>query len=321
MEYVIIKVIYKLWEQIMLRKFDAITLAEMLITLLIIAVLCLFALSTIKPYDKTFKWLYVRVYHSLETAVYNSMMTRNSKEDDDPLNGFPKDSTSFCNMLKEYMNSAPDDDVPGEVVPKCEAGRDLDINATDFPEEDVQILLTNGVKLWIASDGGKPYVLDEVIDGTPANMKYYIVYADLNGSRGPNAAQWDDTGNINWTTDYKMVDIVAFVVTEASVVVPVGPPEIDTRYMQASVIYPADDENCPDCNRSVPNSYYWAKHDAWGDSKSIAEPMSLNFAGKFPANSPFAITYPEANAVNTAEGCTDENNKISQCFVSIEEYN
>ena len=298
----------------MMRKFNAITMAEMMIALLIMAILAVFALTTIKPQDKAYKWLYVRIYHSLEDAVYNSMTLRN-------VDGFPATSTDFCNMLKEYINTADEGEEVNQVNPKCEAGRDLTRDAADFPEDKIQLILSNGMRLWIGSNAGAPYVLSEVIDGNTATMKYYVVFADINGSKGPNLAQWDDTGNFDWNYSSKMVDIVAFVVTEASIVIPVGPPEIDTRYMQAVVIYPPDDENCPDCTRSSPNTYYWAKNNAWGQSKSIAEPMSLDFAGEFATNSPFTVSYPAANSVEAGEGCSDDNNTVSQCYVKIEEYN
>ena len=305
----------------MLRKFKGLTIAEMMITILIIGIVATLALSTIKPYDKTYKWLYVRMYHSLETAVYNSMMTRNSMVADADLQGFPENSNDFCNMLKEYMNAASEDSAGGSIVPKCEQSRDLTIGATSFTENKIQLILSNGMRLWIASNSGSPYVLNETINGTSVNMKYYVVFADINGSRGPNLAQWDNSGNTFWDSNSKLVDIVAFVVTESSVVIPVGPPEIDTRYMQASAIYPPNDENDPEGTRSAPNTYYWAKHDAWGDSKAITEPMSLDFASRFPANSPFVVTYPVANTVNNSAGCTSQNNKISQCYVKIEDYN
>lgn len=296
----------------MSRKFEALTIAELMITLLIIAILCIFALSTIKPYDKTYRWLYVRIYHSLGNAVYNSMMTRQ--------NGFPNTSTEFCNMLKEYLNTAPEDSTGG-IMPRCEPSRDLTIGAADFPEDRIQLILSNGMRLWIASNGAAPFELRESIDGTTFGIKYYVVFADLNGSKGPNLAQWDLAGNINWNANSKLLDIVAFVVTETSVVIPVGPPEIDTRYMQAMAIYPPDDENKPEGTRSNPNTYYWAKNDAWGQSKSIAEPMSLNFAAEFPANSPFVVLYPPANTVNRAAGCSDNGNLVSQCYVKVEDYN
>lgn len=288
----------------MFRNMKGITIAEMMITLGIIGILAMLALITIKPYDKTYKWLYVRIYHTLETAVYNSMMARNK---------FPESTTAFCTMLTEYMNVSEN---------YCTTGNDLSINATEFPEADIKLVASNGMRLWIASNGGTYYThTNTQVDGAPANMKYYVVFADLNGSKGPNKAQWTDEGNLGWTSNSKMVDIVAFVVTEASVVIPIGPPEIDTRYMLASAIYPPNDENRPDGTRSKPMSYYEAKHDAFGSSKSLAEPMSLDFYKDFATNSPFAITYPAPGSANVDEGCTDDSNLVSPCYVKVEEYN
>ena len=253
----------------MIRKLKSVTLAEMLICLLIIAILVVMAMVTIKPYDKTFKWLYVRIYHVLETAVYNSMMTRSE---------FPANSTAFCKA-------------------------------------------SNGMNLWIASNGGAPFTHTEVIDGNTASMRYYVVYADINGDRAPNLAQRPEAIMEPWTSDSKLVDVVAFVVTEASVVIPIGPPEIDTRYMQAMTIYPPEDENRPEGHHSKPGTYYWAKNEAWGRGKSISEPMSLDFRADFPADSPFYVDYPTANTVNTTKGCTQNNNQVSPCYVKVEDYN
>lgn len=286
----------------MIRKLKSVTLAEMLICLLIIAILVVMAMVTIKPYDKTFKWLYVRIYHVLETAVYNSMMTRSE---------FPANSTDFCNMLLEYINSPENN---------CAAG-DLTREATDFPEANIKIKASNGMNLWIASNGGAPFTHTEVIDGNTASMRYYVVYADINGDRAPNLAQRPEAIMEPWTSDSKLVDVVAFVVTEASVVIPIGPPEIDTRYMQAMTIYPPEDENRPEGHHSKPGTYYWAKNEAWGRGKSISEPMSLDFRADFPADSPFYVDYPTANTVNTTKGCTQNNNQVSPCYVKVEDYN
>ncbi len=287
----------------MFRKFKAVTLAEMMICMLIIGILAIFAMVTIKPYDKTFKWLYVRIYHSLENAVYNSMMTRSE---------FPQNSIDFCNMLLEYINS-PDNN--------CNAG-DLAREASSFPEANIKIIASNGMYLWIGSNGGAPYTHTETINGSQFSMQYYVVFVDINGNRAPNLAQRPEAIGTPWKSEEsKLVDIVAFVVTDASVIIPIGPPEIDTRYMQATAIYPPIDENRPQGNHSNPGTYYWAKNDAWGSSKSITEPKSLDFRRDFPVNSPFYVNYPTANAVNTGENCTDDNSKISPCYVKIEDYN
>ncbi len=290
----------------MLKKLKGITIAEMMITLGIIGIISTLALITIKPYDKTYKWLYVRIFHTLETAVYNSMMSRDGA-------GFPSSTTAFCEMLGEYMNIDENN---------CTTAGDLDINASTFPETNIKLVASNGMRLWIAANGGAPFVhTNTTIDGSPANMKYYVVFADINGSKAPNRAQWTDEGNLGWNYNSKLVDIVAFVVTEASVVIPVGPPEIDTRYMLATAIYPPDDETKPEGTRSIPVSYYEAKHLAFGNSKSLTEPMSLDFYRDFATNSPFSITYPAAPSVSEDKGCVEGANVVSPCYVKIEDYN
>lgn len=276
----------------MLRNKKGVSLAELLIVFIIIGIIASLALVTIKPYEKTFKWLYVRIYHSLETATYNAMMQRTE---------FPPSSTIFCNMLLEYVNSSFDN---------CNAG-DLDRNTVDFPENSIKITTTNGMRLWIASNGGGPYVHTE--SGVSTSIKYYVVFADINGTKGPNSTEW--------VADGKLADIVAFIVTEGSVVIPLGPPEVDTRYMFASAIYPPDDERRPEGTRSVPMSYFAAKHTAWGTSKSDAEIMTLDFSRDFTANGPFSIAYPPAPVTNTGAGCTNSANTISPCYVKIENYN
>ena len=287
----------------MFRKFKALTMAEMLITMGIIGFISVIALTTIKPYDKTYKWLYVKIYHSLEEAVYNAMMTRDS---------FPATTTAFCNMLGEFINMAENN---------CDTAPDLSIDASAFPEDSIKFIATNGMRFWIGSDGGKPYLHTRTtIDGSPANMKYYVVFVDINGSKAPNLAQQADIGNLNWSASNRLVDIVAFVVTEASVVIPVGPPEIDTRYMQAYAIYPPNDPNMPEGNRSAPLTYYAAKNEALGTTRSLAEPMTFDFYRDFPANSPFAITYPAAAAISS-ECRPASSDEVPPCYVKVEAYN
>lgn len=278
----------------MLRNKKGMTLAELLIVFVIIGIIASLALVTVKPYEKTFKWLYVRIYHTLETSVYNSMLTRTA---------FPSTSNAFCNMLLEFINSAQN---------SCTAP-DLDRNSIAFPETSVKIIATNGMRLWIGSNGGQPYTHTEVIDGNTINVKYYVVFADINGTKGPDSTEW--------AADGRLADIVAFAVTETATIIPIGPPEIDTRYMFASAIYPPDDENDPEGTRSVPMSYFAAKNMAWGSSKSEAEVMSLDFYRDFAVNSPFRVTYPTPPAVNEGAGCTNTNNIVSPCYVKIEEYN
>ena len=62
-------------------------------------------------------------------------------------------------------------------------------------------------------------------------LKYFIVWVDLNGDRNPNIAEWNKN---------KPSDIVPFVVTTSGSVIPIGGPTIDTRYTTVRIKYPSD---------------------------------------------------------------------------------
>lgn len=276
---------------------QAVTLVEVLVTMGIIGIIAIFALTIIKPYEKTYKYLYIRIFNQLETAVYNSMLTRSS---------FPATSNAFCSMLTEYLNTAENN---------CNDAADLAKYAETFPEEQIKLVLSNGMHIWIGSNSGAPFVKNQTIAGTTYPMKFYMVYVDITGNKPPNRVEWSAGG--------KLADIVAFAVTEASVVIPLGPPEVDTRYMTARAIYLPFDENCPECNKSSPMTYVEAKALAWGQSMADSEVRSWHFeqGDAISATGPFAVAYPTLPAVKAGEGCTEVNNKVSPCYVKIDNYN
>ncbi len=295
------------------NKKKAMTLAEMCIVFVIIGVIASIAVVTIKPFQKSVKWLYYKSYHTLGTAIYNAMLTKTA---------FPEKSDDFCKALLEYINTSDKLDSDAQARCKISSNIPLTPSGSDFSDEKVQIFESNGVKLWIsAGEGGKPFTHTEVqTNGISASVNYYVVWADLNGSLGPNTTK---TGSTN------MADIVGFVVTETSEVVPVGLPELDTRYMYAKTVYTPTDSDDEFSNVSEPMSYYEAKHMAFGSKSSEKyyetpaesnEIMSFNFQEDFPETSPLRVTYPsqaDTPAMDTTNGCTAEN---SPCYVKIEEY-
>ncbi len=296
----------------MLRFNKAVTLAEMMIVFVIIGVIATVGLSTVKPYEKTFKYLYVRIFNALETASYNGMMDRTN---------FPQTTAEFCKMIANEKGNTQAQGYINVSYLNCDAP-DVSASNPNFNEQNLKMVATNGMRFWIASNGGAPYVLSTA----KQDVKYYIVFVDINGTKGPNSTEWVENG--------KLADIVCLIVTDNSIVIPIGPPEIDTRYMLASAIYPPNDENDPEGNRSAPTSYYQAKLLAWGNSVAVEEVRSLNFAltSTFGANSPFLVQSPPVDGTNIKGvhtemngdvnmGCTEENGVISPCYVKIEEYN
>lgn len=277
------------------KKKTALTLAELMMVFVVIGVIASIAVVTIKPFEKSVKWIYYRMYHTFNTAIYNAMFTRAE---------FPTNSVDFCNALLEFINSNEN---------HCDINRIVSLTTTEYPEDKIQIIASNGVRIYIsANTDGTPYTHTETeSNGMSTTYKYYVVIADLNAEKRPNTPIW---------TEKQMADIVAFVVTDSTEVIPVGYPEIDTRYMYARVVYPPISSDEVDDNLSEATSYYEAKHRAWGNTIDSSEAMSFNFQDDFPEGSPFklpASAYPTPPSVDIDEGCMETN---SPCYVKIEEY-
>lgn len=286
------------------------TLAEVLFVFVIIGIIAAIAIVTVKPWDKACKYAYSRMFHGIRLAFYNSMLTRGD---------FPATSTEFCKALSEYINNSTNGD-------SCNVSRDLTNNPRIFPNEKIQISASNTSKIWIgACNGtsasgslkcegkGKPFKhIEQETSGITSTTRYYLVYVDLNGSKGPNSPKWDEK---------KLSDIVAFAVTDTLAVIPLGHPEVDNRYLYAHIVYPQIDEDEPDGNVSDDMTYYEAKKRAWGNNVDGSDSMSLNIQNDLPSDSFFKINYskffPVAPAVDTVNGCTEVS---TPCYVDIYEY-
>ena len=293
----------------------AMTLAELLFVFIIIGIIATIAITTVKPWDKACKYAYSRIYHSLRLAFYNGMLMQPE---------FPTTSTKFCEILADkdigYMNTTAD----GE---QCLASRDLTNNPRQFPKEKVQIILSNGAKMWIGANSGRPFEHTETeTSGNVSKTKYYIVYVDINGDKGPNTALWSEK---------RLSDIVAFAVTDGLSVIPLGHPEVDNRYLNAHVVYPQIGEDDVDGRISDDMTYYEARKHAWGNTVDSADNMTLNIQNDLPNDSYFKLTptgsalspyYPDADSysdfvtetieMDEDEGCSEELN----CFVDVYEY-
>ena len=213
----------------------AFTLAELMIVFIIIGIIIALGVSTVKPWEKAYKYAYLRIYNALSLAIYNHMI--NTKED----NAFPENADKLCEALLEYINTADHIDDPEAF---CKSGNhfgDTPPTAADFTEaalaDKVTIKASNGVRLWIgAKNSGVEHSMTATqnIGGTTETdtVKFFYVYADLNGDRKPNSPVWSPNN---------MADIVAFAITDKFIVVPLGYPEIDSRYLEAHVVYPTFD--------------------------------------------------------------------------------
>lgn len=214
----------------------AFTLAEVAIVFVIIGVISVIAVSTIKPWEKAAKYAYMRAYNAIGLSVYNHLTTATDIVE------FPDTAQKLCEAMVSYMNTTES---------KCDdTSRILGLDPTDAnftPEDDnykePMIITTGGMKMWIGASsdttpvyGPFKYTKEFTVGGKDV-VSYFMVYVDLNGDKGPDSAIWDKED---------IADIVAFVVTDKLIVVPVGYPEIDTRYLVAHVVYPSLSETLAD---------------------------------------------------------------------------
>jgi len=268
----------------------AMTLGELLIVFVIMGIIAGMTMVTVKPNEKSLKYVYYRIYNVLGTAFYNTSIniSEELREDEDMDKQFPTTAELFCRMLLEYINTK-------EGAATCSNDKTINVDAPEFTDENVQFIASNGVKIWIGHSQGAEKgtfstltTLDNT--NTTISVRYYFVFADLNGSSGPNSPIPRNSG---------MADIVGFIVTEDYDVVPIGVPEVDSRYLTARVAYSINAGlDAEDVAMSMPMPYLQAKRHAWGMPNkaffiTANEPMSMNFYDgvNITAASPFWIDY------------------------------
>ncbi len=225
-----------------MKKRNAFTLAEMLLVFVIIGIIGSIGVVTVKPWEKAYKYSYIKIYNGLSTAIYNHMVTT------DDTNAFPDNARSFCNALLEYLNTSNNaQNVAANNACTRTAGADAYLGnaptSADFRTggKNPKILLSNGARLWIGANGLNPYTYTQTIDATAGitdEIKYYLVYVDLNGDRGPNAINYNENGR-----DRRLPDIVSFAVTDKFSVIPLGYPKYDQRYLSAHIMYPVSEDD------------------------------------------------------------------------------
>lgn len=287
-----------------MRLKKAFTLAELLIVFVVIGIIIALGVSTVKPWEKAYKYAYLRIYNALSLSLYNHMI--NPSED----NAFPENANKLCEALLEYINTADHIDDPEKF---CKSGSHFGDNpptAADFTEDAlknrVTIKASNGVRLWIgAKNNGVEHsmTVTQNIDGTTETdkVKFFYVYADLNGDRKPNTPVWSQN---------QMADIVAFALTDKYIVIPLGYPEIDSRYLEAHVVYPTFDSSGEEDLSTYTGdedvtsdamTYYEAKVQAFdlnddGEiDTSIGNVMTYDFNDDLDNDSPFKVKHTDGS--------------------------
>lgn len=267
----------------------AFTLAEVLIVFVIIGIIATIGISSSRPWEKANKYAYARIYNALSTTMYN-VMSKSSR-----VEPFPANSGQLCCALLEYMNTAGRNGNYSQVPCTLRADgtytipanhvcglSDLDkspaINrfTEDYNKDHPQkfIKLSNGAYIWIGSNNGAPWSITRAqnfLDGNnnPIEFRYYMVFADLNGFWRPNSPVWYDIdANGNITPKSRLADIVAFAITDKYTVLPLGYPLVDTRFLNAHVVYPADNDEGETISNAM--TFHEARVRAFGFGKNNA---------------------------------------------------
>lgn len=248
-------------------KKNGFTLSELLISMAIMGVLMGAAISTFKAYDKGIKHLYSNTYYVLDRALYNTMSywVPNDIASREPFASSVLDvetnntiqisdtegTRRLCRALIEYINPVGDRDT------LCSANHAVDDSGADglFTDDNVQFTAVNGVRYWIS----RRYPAEG------NDMRFFIIYADLNGNKRPNSMTYEPGSQANnWKT--KDPDIFAFAALENGRVCPLGIAEVEPRYLTTRIVYQeAGEANEILLRYSTPSRpYVFSKAEAWG---------------------------------------------------------
>ncbi|MDE6138666.1 MAG: hypothetical protein K2F57_04270 [Candidatus Gastranaerophilales bacterium] len=243
-----------------MKQKSAFTLAELVMFFMVIAVLLSIIFATLKPQkilaDKNVKHKYAAAYEALNLATYDMIIDENtdpfSKIDNDSKKGFKK----LCTQLSEYLNT---ESVSCTKPIKNNVAYMKDENF-DFRTIEPNLTALNGMKFYISE-----LITDDVTPNTkrsyynPENpdftLKFYMVYADLNGKDDPNrphSIAYDQKGK-------RHPSVHAFAVIPTGETIPIGIAEYNIKYLQTRVAYKE--------NHALYYSPYYslnqAKHAAW----------------------------------------------------------
>lgn len=245
----------------MKNKLDAFTIPELLIFLTIVGVMSVFMMNIIKPGEKYIPYAYYTVYNALSEAAYNikedalDISSGNNadtaKEEDKVFPGVKASANNqteakaaareLCKKLAIDPDSDPDNASSGFQYGYINT-TEYFCSAADFKPLSLKNSLTNNdinTKMAFRATNSMRFYISEMGSiNVPDNMngdniqevKYFVVWVDLNGDRRPNTFAWSEK---------KPADIIPFIITTSGIVIPAGGPIVDPRYTTMRIQYPS----------------------------------------------------------------------------------
>lgn len=273
------KKIFKHIYEVRKMKKNAFTLIEIMVVMTIIGIVMTFGINAFRHHDKGTRYLYSNIYNALDRAVYNATNFTDLPDpfrDTDENSDEPLSETDqverLCRILTEYIDpidAEPCSDVGNRIInlqgitaqQDPENGNLIDTSHTEFTTKLPMFTATNGVSFYITSR-------QNIVVPNPQNPEqedvlhhYFFVFADTNNVQPPNTLKYE-RGMFD-------PDIFAFAVLDIGRVCPLGPPEIDDRYMLTRIAYQvvADNRN-RDASQTMFSSpsqpYFITKAEALG---------------------------------------------------------
>lgn len=282
----------------MFNKKNGFTIAETLITLVVIGILTAFSISTIKPAVDNLAPLAYRAYDALKIAGYNVFVDSLNKDavtKEFVARPFPTTSRDLCNRLLEYINVTN-----AATDARCNSFTDAG-GTTTMPT-----FTDNSTLAFIGSNSMKFYIHKPAninVGGT--SVPWFLIFVDLNGERGRNSA-------IMGSKAEDIPDIIPFAMTLEGEVAPVGFPSTSKKYLTAKVYYPdiidSNGRRLED-RRSGSVTYFEARHMAWGPTGNANYPETINFTSRL-SNSIKGLSIPapviqKDLIVSTPKGATN----------------
>lgn len=318
------------------------TLAEVVIAIAIVGIVTALALTTMKPSKKAIKYQYINAYSAVERAYYNGMLKGydpfSSKKVDgaEPEHTATKDTGALqlCRGLTTFINTKDaerdTDDGFGQAYDYSSSCSDTKLTselANSFTDEKVQFVASNGMKFYITKQ------LGGVNEG---DVKFYLVFVDINGEKKPNSFEYDYYSNGTVKTE---PDIHAFVILQSGHVIPIGAAEYDPVILTARVAY--FDENGEVQFTRTSRAYYQAKGEAWGyysSDKMVPAAEKYNESEWFSMNdyirnklseiaplSKIVTATPDFTTLKPREALENETNNcvaddLESCYIFLDEY-
>ncbi len=281
------------------KRKKAFSLLELMIVFVIIGIITVIEMMILQTRINQYGALYYNIYSALKKASYNVLadMYCPDENSDDPEcrlgpRPFPDNSYDLCKRLSEFIN-----------VPKganCGSGendksKDINDEASNINDDTLRFTASNASHFYMSSL--KTYKFD-----SGEEIKYFIVYVDLNGKEPPNRVD-------KKPQDRVLPDIVPFAITTRGETIPMGYPIYSNTYLTAKIKYPAAEVNgaIVDDRYSKSMSFYEAIKGAWGDTISPDITYNIPFTDQIPNNSKaksfFLGEIPTDFEFKSQEGC------------------